>query len=632
MNLSSTNTLHPDHTAEYAPLLQYTLCFNPADSATPNSPLVVSGQAPGTSPLEVDTKGFSRVPLEVSTPTVNEANLAGTAVDKVPPIPETTQNHFTKASLTDTDTPHGVDDLPDSFPESPPATMKATSSLKSEANVLRLPYGLDLRDYQQPVWDYFMQDKPGLRGQTIWPRRNGKDLVALNILIAKAIQRVGLYLYIGPLHTQTRQIVWLGGTNEGRKFLDFFPQQLVAAKRNSQMEIDLVNGSMVKAVGSDQYDSLMGLNVMGAIFTEYSLQRPEAWDYIRPMMAANGGWALFNGTPRGMNHMYVMSVMAQKNPKWFYQYLTRDDTGYPTLEAIEEDRRAGMRESLIEQEYYCSWTASTEEAFIPLDIVAPTTKPDAVLSRKAYEHAPRILGCDVAYAVKGDKAVISYRQGRKVHWLRGYQGMDNMAFADEIVRYIKVVRPHAVRIDAGRGEGVISRLYQLGYSHLVEGVHFNGKVYKEGIADMKALMWIRMLEWFKDTNIPDLSGIAEHPETNELDVVEQLVTELTTPNMIRDEKNRVRVEPKSSLKNRGHRSPDFAEALGLTFSEEDENIQTDGALSQELIDLGVTAEMLELAQASKAAESYNPLTYMQDLESGQSYDNNDAFESRYGFN
>jgi len=30
-----------------------------------------------------------------------------------------------------------------------------------------LPYKLTLRDYQQPVWDFFIQDKPGLRGLTI---------------------------------------------------------------------------------------------------------------------------------------------------------------------------------------------------------------------------------------------------------------------------------------------------------------------------------------------------------------------------------------------------------------------------------------------------------------------------------
>lgn len=475
--------------------------------------------------------------------------------------------------------------------------------------VIDLPYQLELREYQKDVWDFFMQDKPGLRGLTVWPRRNGKDLIALNILIAKAIQRVGLYLYLGPLQTQTRQIVWLGGTNEGKKFLDYIPPQFVKAKRNSSMEIELVNGSMIKVVGSDQYDSLMGLNCIGAVFTEYSLQRPEAWDYIRPMMSANGGWALFNGTPRGLNHMHGMSRMAEKNDNWFYQYLTCDDTGVPTQEAIIEERKAGMKESLIEQEFYCSWTASTESAFIPLDIVAPTLSMDAELNNDEYDFEPRIFGCDVAYSAKGDKAAICYRQGRKVHFLRWYRGMDNMAFANEIARFIKIVKPHAVFIDAGRGEGVISRLDQLGYSHLVRGIHFGGKVYEEGLANMKALMWTRMMEWFMDQLIPDMTNLDTAKESNE-DVEEDLTKELSTPFMVIDEKNQVKVESKQSLKSRGVASPDLAESLGLTFAEVVEN---DEVLSPRMEELGITSEILEQIARNETQSNYNPLGYMDSL-------------------
>jgi hypothetical protein len=417
----------------------------------------------------------------------------------------------------------------------------------------------------------------------------------------------------------------MGGDDDGRRFLDYIPPQIIKAKRNSQMEIDLINGSMIKVVGSDQYDSLMGLNAVGAVFTEFSLQRPEAWDYIRPMMANNGGWALFNGTPRGLNHMHAMAHMAQNNKKWFYQYLTRDDTGYPSEEAIEEDRQAGMKEALIEQEYYVSWTSSGEDVFIPLDIIDPTVqlgnqidpatkefKPTAQIPFEAFSFEPRIFGCDVAYAAKGDKATITFRQGRKVHWLRWYQGMDNMAFADEISRHIKIFSPHLVNIDAGRGEGVISRLEQLGHGNVVRGVHFGGKVYEEGIMNKKALMWDRMLKWFQAENIPDMTGLDTNDYANE-EVEEQLIKELSTPFMTRDEKNRIGVEPKSSLKQRGQSSPDLAEGLGLTFAEE---IYPDELPSPALEQLGVTSDMLLQVQAQHAKENYDPLSYMDSLLAG----------------
>jgi len=417
-------------------------------------------------------------------------------------------------------------------------------------------------------------------------------------------------LYIGPLHTQTRQIVWMGTDDDGKRFLDYIPPQIIAKKRNAVMEIDLINGSMIKIVGSDQYDNLMGLNAQGAIFTEYSLQKPAAWDYIRPMMANNGGWALFNGTPRGLNHMYNMSNMAKKNDAWFYQYLTRDDTGYPTLAAIQADREAGMKESLIEQEYYVSWDSSAEDVFIPLDLIAPTLENE--IPEADYMGQPRIFGVDVAYAAKGDKAVITYRQGRKVHWIRWYQGMDNMAFANEISRLSKIINPHIINIDAGRGEGVISRLEQLGHTEQVRWVHFGGKVYEEGIYNMKALMWIRMLAWFQDDNRPDLSNLDESPYTNE-DVEEQLIQELSTPFMLLDEKQQVRVEPKSSLKARGESSPDLAESLGLTFAEE---VELDELPDPRLEAMGVTPDMMAAMQLTEQQGEYDCLNYMDKMMGG----------------
>jgi len=353
------------------------------------------------------------------------------------------------------------------------------------------------------------------------------------------------------------------------------------------------------------------------VFTEYSLQRPEAWDYIRPMMAANGGWALFNGTPRGLNHLHTMYRMAKRNDKWFCQYLTRDDTGVPTVEAIEEERQAGMKESLIEQEFYCSWDSSAEDVFIPLDLIAPTIKPEAETNENDYRFEPRILGCDVAYAAKGDKATIAYRQGRKVHFLRWYQGMDNMAFADEIARYIKIISPHIVNIDAGRGEGVISRLEQLGHGDIVRGVHFGGKVYEEGIYNMKALMWIRMLSWFQADNRPDMVNLDEAINGNE-PVEEQLIKELSTPFMLLDEKNQVRVEPKSALKTRGESSPDLAEGLGLTFAEE---IEPDELPSARLRDMGVTSDMMAAMNLQRQQEAYDPLSYMESLMEGTPIEN-----------
>ena len=227
---------------------------------------------------------------------------------------------------------------------------------------IHLPHNFYLRDYQLEPWNAILDDD-FKRGVMVVPRRNGKDLLCWNALIAKAMKRVALYYYIAPYYNQVRQIIWEGFDGKGRRFLDYIPPQLIRNKTKLDMRIDLVNGSQIKLQGSDAIDRIVGTNPFGIVFTEFSLHRPAAWEYLRPILAENGGWAVFNGTPRGLNHFYELYQKANNDIGWYVQYLSRNDTGVPTLDAIEEDRRSGMPEELIKQEYYCSFTSGVVGAY-----------------------------------------------------------------------------------------------------------------------------------------------------------------------------------------------------------------------------------------------------------------------------
>ena len=229
--------------------------------------------------------------------------------------------------------------------------------------MIHLPHDFTLREYQIEPWNATMRPE-FKRGLMVVPRRNGKDILGWNILIAKAMQRVGLYYYIAPFYNQIRQIIWEGFDFQGRRFLDYIPEELITNKTKLDMRIDLVNGSQIKLQGSDEVDRIVGTNPFGIVMTEFSLHKPAAWNYLRPVLAENGGWALFNGTPRGQNHMFELYQLALAHPHlWYTQFLTRDDTGIPTLDAIEADRESGMPEELIMQEYYCSFTSGVVGAY-----------------------------------------------------------------------------------------------------------------------------------------------------------------------------------------------------------------------------------------------------------------------------
>jgi hypothetical protein len=128
------------------------------------------------------------------------------------------------------------------------------------------------------------------------------------------------------------------------------------------MQLRLKNGSIFQIMGTDKVE-VVGPNPVGCVFSEYSLQDPSAWDYVRPILVENGGWSIFNYTPRGMNHGYKLFNRASLNPRWFVQLLTVDDTGAVSKEAIEQERQDGMSDELISQEFYCSWEYGLEGAY-----------------------------------------------------------------------------------------------------------------------------------------------------------------------------------------------------------------------------------------------------------------------------
>lgn len=177
------------------------------------------------------------------------------------------------------------------------------------------------------------------------------------------MERVGTYFYFFPTYTQGEKILWNGMDKDGFRFIDHFPAQLITNKNDTKLRLEYKNGSIFQVIGTDNIDSVVGTNPVGCVFSEYALQNPKAWDFIRPILAENGGWAVFNYTPRGKNHGYDLYEMASQNPNWFVQKLTVDDTGIISPEIIQEERDSGMSEEMIQQEYYCSFTAAIMGAY-----------------------------------------------------------------------------------------------------------------------------------------------------------------------------------------------------------------------------------------------------------------------------
>jgi hypothetical protein len=231
---------------------------------------------------------------------------------------------------------------------------------------------LDYREYQKPLVRYMRKgraEKTPRRAVWVAHRRSGKDVTCWEVLIEEAIQEVGTYYYCLPEFTHARRVIWEGMLNDGLRFLNLVPPALEKDRNETLMKITLVNGSVIQLVGSDQYDRLVGTNPKGIVFSEYSLTHPMAWQILRPILAANGGWVIFNGTPRGKNHFHEMLEMAKKDPTWFWSVDTVDTTGILSEEILKKEKQE-MDIDVFNQEYYCSFDAATMGAYYSEQIMS----------------------------------------------------------------------------------------------------------------------------------------------------------------------------------------------------------------------------------------------------------------------
>ncbi len=181
----------------------------------------------------------------------------------------------------------------------------------------------------------------------------------INFAAMQSQKRVATYWHVFPTQKQARKAIWEGITSSGQRIIDqAFPKEIVKRTRDDDMLVEFKNGSIWRLVGGDNYDSLVGSNVAGCVFSEYAITDPASWDYVRPILVESGGWSAFISTPRGRNHYHKMYLDALKYPEeWFAEILNIEDTGFIKLSDLEKERRAGMSDEQIAQEFYCDFNA-----------------------------------------------------------------------------------------------------------------------------------------------------------------------------------------------------------------------------------------------------------------------------------
>lgn len=209
-------------------------------------------------------------------------------------------------------------------------------------------------------------------------RRAGKDEVLLNALLVQAMRKPASYAYMFPETAHAKRSLWNAvnpHTGKRRILETFIPEVLAKSPNETELRMDLVNGSNITILGSDNYDRLVGASIKGIVSSEHALSNPNAYAFFSPMLRENNGFFWAISTPRGRNHFKSLFDYASKSPAWHAEYLPVTVTGALSEEQLEEAKAEyialyGMDqgEALFNQEYLCDWNAAILGAFYAREI------------------------------------------------------------------------------------------------------------------------------------------------------------------------------------------------------------------------------------------------------------------------
>ena len=198
--------------------------------------------------------------------------------------------------------------------------------------------------------------------------------------------------------------------------------------------------------------------------------------------------------------------------------------------------------------------SSSAKQFIGDDLVAGARAREACCDLSD----PLVLGADIGRG--GDPTCIVLRKGRDARTFAPVfmDTRNTMEIVARVQALYLTHRPDGVFVDGGGvGGGVVDRLREL-HVPVIE-VQFGGKadgallVPGEHYADKGAEMWGCMREWLKGGAIPDQNMVLEVTGRQDYHVMKEGI-------------ECIKLESKDDMKSRGLSSPNWGDALAMTFA------------------------------------------------------------------
>ena len=334
---------------------------------------------------------------------------------------------------------------------------KLKSSGKKKIKIVEIPYRP--REYQQEVH----KNKKRF-SVLVCHRRFGKSVLSINELIKTASDKPrSLCAFIAPTYRQGKSIAW--------EYLKFYTQPLLkigGTRNESELRIDLFNGSRIQIFGADNPDSIRGMGFDAVVLDEYAIMAPRVWtEIVRPAVADKLGWVLFIGTPMGHNQFWeVYDYALRGHDEWYGKLYRASDTKVIPVEELEQARSI-MTPEQYEQEFECSFTAAVSGSYYGR-LITKAEKDGRIGNVPIDDNVGVETWWDLGI---GDSTAIWFAQrvGQEIHLIDYYEtsGESLAHYADVLIdkgyAYSSHIAPHDIMArELGTGKSRLEVANELG--------------------------------------------------------------------------------------------------------------------------------------------------------------------------
>jgi len=291
------------------------------------------------------------------------------------------------------------------------------------------------------------------------------------------------------------------------------------------------------------------------IFDEASKISDKIWEVVDGAFTTRGLWVVC-GNPTQKDGRFAQCFGKFRN-RWIRLSVDARD-----VRMTNKDRIRAMAEDWgVDSDYFKVRVRGLPPSASSLQLISESLVDGAINRRIERASIPRtmplLMGIDVARQ-GDDESVFIFRRGRIMYdEVVRLRIPDTMQVASHAAMWINRLQPDTVFVDAtGLGAGVFDRLVQLGHGSKCIEVHNGSQAQDEKVYENKRIEnWVRVREWLKTGKLPE--GCPD------------LRDELVGPEFGFSRKtDRMKLESKEDMKARGLPSPNIADALTITFSEQ----------------------------------------------------------------